>query len=173
MRCGNNRPGTVTEQHRQTIRRHHHADDSDIARKCAVGYPELGGRTSVKNRRAMHLLQPAGFCRQTPAKSLTVGRYRRRIIAHVIAEVEASVWGHAYPAMASSDETAHSRRRWPVGNKPGFKIQGSSTVEGWPRMIGSLLLIEPLIVIDVDDFRAAFRIFIPSVIIVCCFAAAY
>ena len=107
-------PASVAEQHRQAIGRHHGAHFALLNGEKLASAVAACSMASIDHRRAMHLPQPQRLGRQLAQFGL-VGRHPRRVVADMVAQVEAGPG-----CRVATTGTQRLQRTWagpPIGNR--------------------------------------------------------
>ena len=107
--------GAVAEQHRQAVRSQHRADLPGFARERRIGFG-IRLASELDHPGAVYLPEPTRLRGQLLAKVRTVGGDVIRIVADMVAEIEAGPGGPAHAAGAGGQETLDPRGCGPVGD---------------------------------------------------------
>ena len=119
MGSGDRSASPIGKQHRQAIRHHDGASDTGLCSHTRVGHRAVGGlRRQMSHLGAVDLLQENRFDADGRLKLPSIGRYGSRMVAHMVAEIEAVIRCPAYTASTRGEYRARMGRCWPVGDEP-------------------------------------------------------
>ena len=144
MRGSDHRAPAIAEQHRQAIGRHHHADRSRLARKCRVGLRRFSASRSASTATMpCTCLSQSGSPGNAARSSLAVRRNGGRIVADMIAEIEARPRRPADAAVARRLQGPDIGRRAQSGTIAPHPPRSASSKAAHVRRQRRLPLLQP------------------------------